>query len=348
MNMPPVVSASSILSFPSEDKIKEFSSNEQHQLVEKEPESTMVTPPAVSASSILHFPSEVKIEESSSENQKDHVAVEETGSNVRNTRYSLRLKAAAVAKKVEDAAQIPSQYTESLGTDSGFETGSDLSVTPAFPPQTASHAPQLDLDHPDHSDPLDSEEDTLRDTQNTQNSSSNNKKVRSKQTKHAQTNLISNSLLCKCAICDNNNGDLIGCGGHCFQSFHLDCLGIINTPGTGFVCDECILTPTVCFKCKKVASEDGDELVACGQQHCDKHYHLSCVRSIKTFTISKETNLSSCGLHLCAKCTYTETSLNTTKLLQCIRCPLALHKVTCLVAGCEVLNDKQMNLLPTP
>ena len=153
---------------------------------------------------------------------------------------------------------------------------------------------------------------------------------------------------CKCAICDNNNGDLIGCGGHCFQSFHLDCLGIINAPSTGFVCDECILTPTVCFKCKKVASEDGDELVACGQQHCDKHYHLSCVRSIKTFTISKETNLSSCGLHLCAKCTYTETSLNTTKLLQCIRCPLALHKVTCLVAGCEVLNDKQMICYPTP
>ena len=211
---------------------------------------------------------------------------------------------------------------------------SDKNIVPAFLPPTASHAPQLDLDHPDHSDPLDSEEDTLRDTQN---SSSNNKKVHSKQAKNAQTNLISNSLLCKCAICDNN-GDLVSC----FQSFHLDCLGIINAPGTGFVCDECILTPTVCFKCKKVASEDGDDLVACGQQHCDKHYHLSCVRLIKTFTISKETNLSSCGLHLCAKCTYTETSLNTTKLLQCIRCPLALHKVTCLVAGCEVLNDKQM------
>ena len=153
--------------------------------------------------------------------------------------------------------------------------------------------------------------------------------------------LTSTSTEWICGICDGE-GDLVTCNGHCFRSFHLDCLGIISIPHSGFVCDECLLTPTVCFVCKKADLENAESLMSCYQVFCDKQYHLSCVQSMKNFQINTEKRTLSCGLHHCAKCSYNEKSYGPSKLIQCIRCPLSLHKSTCLVAGCVVLNDKNM------
>ena len=41
-----------------------------------------------------------------------------------------------------------------------------------------------------------------------------------------------------CLICANPGGDVINCTGVCSGSYHVDCLGLKQTP-EGFLCDEC-------------------------------------------------------------------------------------------------------------
>ena len=263
-------------------------------------------------------------------------------------RYPTRRKRVEPLKKSEEVISLSSQLTDSQTTDSGFETGSDMSATPvllATPNLTTATTqpnPMLDIE------PLNSVENIFivkfeypSNKREDVSSKSNSFKKSVKPTKLVPIwQTASNLIGAKCCICDSNGGCLATCNGHCFQAFHLDCLGIMAPPSTGFCCDECLITPTVCFQCNKEDNPTGESLVACNHGDCGKHYHLSCVHSIKTFVIN-DTKLV-CGLHSCAKCTGTETSLTTVKLLQCIRCPLALHKMSCLMAGCEILDDKHM------
>ena len=255
-------------------------------------------------------------------------------------RYPIRRwqKTAPRFMKADDSVPLSAHLMDSQ--DSGFETGSDLSVTPILQVvSTAITDQSQSIGFPD------------KQVANSNRGTMKHPSVRkSKATGKKSSTPLSHKgegkerlLICsvKCGICDaEDEKNLVICNGHCFQGFHLDCLGIVRPPTTGFYCDECLTTPTVCFQCKKSESPLGDALLPCTHSECDKHYHLSCVRLAKTFVINEKK--FECGLHSCAKCTGTKTTLTTTAMLQCIRCPVALHKTTCLVAGCEILSDREM------
>lgn len=144
----------------------------------------------------------------------------------------------------------------------------------------------------------------------------------------------------ECAVCDSD-GDVILCNGHCSHAFHVDCLGLVSVP-VNFTCDECLTSSALCFVCKEAKLTE--ETLLCSHANCTKSYHPSCVSSLKTFQVDLQKGKLVCGLHKCAKCTCTDsTSISSSsKLLQCVKCPLALHKSKCLIAGCEVLDDKLM------
>ena len=77
---------------------------------------------------------------------------------------------------------------------------------------------------------------------------------------------------------------------------------------------------------------------------CSKLYHLACIEGNKLVTFDERKKRSfTCPLHVCARCTSIGTSkVNHYNLIQCINCPLALHKPDCLVAGCEMLGQMHM------
>lgn len=143
-----------------------------------------------------------------------------------------------------------------------------------------------------------------------------------------------------CSICDEKDSDLLLCQGLCYHTFHLDCLGIIRVPDGRFVCDECLTTSGQCYACKK---SDGD-LRKCSKPRCGKLYHPACIEASKLFAFDpKAKDTFACPLHTCARCTSIGLSKsNHSALLQCIKCPLALHKPDCLVAGCEVIDQTHM------
>ena len=145
-----------------------------------------------------------------------------------------------------------------------------------------------------------------------------------------------------CAICDASDSDLLACQGHCFQAFHVDCLGLIQPPSFQFVCDECQTVSKQCFVC----SQSEGVLEVCAKPKCSKFYHRSCIQKNELFVFDGVKNTFTCPLHSCAKCVCND--LDTTvapkgsALVQCIKCPLALHKPHCLIAGCNMVTGTQM------
>ena len=147
------------------------------------------------------------------------------------------------------------------------------------------------------------------------------------------------SKLRTCSICDCEDTDLLTCIGVCMNSFHLDCLGIMERPTSSFLCDECLISTGNCFVCGKL---HGGELRKCSKPKCSKLYHLDCIKDNKLFQFGKSSCFT-CPLHTCAKCSSIGVSaVNSSTLLQCIKCPFALHKPDCLVAGCEPINSTHM------
>lgn len=142
-----------------------------------------------------------------------------------------------------------------------------------------------------------------------------------------------------CSICDCEGSDLM-CQGHCLNSFHMDCLGLVVEPSFKFVCDECLVSSGMCFVCGK---SQGD-VKKCSKPKCSKLYHPECIQGNKLFQHGSGKSPSFiCPLHVCAKCTSIGVStVNHANLLQCIKCPLALHTPDCLVAGCEVVDQTRM------
>lgn len=144
-----------------------------------------------------------------------------------------------------------------------------------------------------------------------------------------------------CSICECEDTDLLVCQGHCSNSFHLDCLGLVENPSFNFVCDECLIFSGTCFVCSKAHGE----VQQCSKSKCSKLYHLECINNNKLFQFGKASSFI-CSLHVCAKCTsiggLSSCSVQSRSLLQCVKCPLALHQPDCLVAGCEVLDHSHM------
>ena len=145
-----------------------------------------------------------------------------------------------------------------------------------------------------------------------------------------------------CAICDASDSNLLACQGHCFQIFHVDCLGLIQPPSFQFVCDECQTVSKQCFVC----SQSEGPLEVCAKPKCSKFYHRSCIQNSELFVFDSVKNTFTCPLHSCAKCVCndldTMVAPKGSVLVQCVKCPLALHKPHCLIAGCNMVTGTQM------
>ena len=147
-----------------------------------------------------------------------------------------------------------------------------------------------------------------------------------------------NQLQGVCAICDEDGTDMLVCNGHCANMFHIDCLGLMAAPLFKFVCDECLMDTGKCFVC----SQPG-ELVKCSKSKCPKLYHLSCINNNKLFVFDERKKKFTCPLHTCGRCASIGVpDPPSTNLVQCTKCPLALHKSHCLIAGCELLSSTNM------
>ena len=146
----------------------------------------------------------------------------------------------------------------------------------------------------------------------------------------------------ECVICDSTDSNLLACQGHCCQLFHIDCIGLMRPPRTHFVCDECQTSAKECFVC----SLSVGTLEKCFKPKCTKFYHRSCVQDNSLFVFDSHKNKFTCPLHSCAKCVCKELdpalSPSGSTLVQCVRCPLALHSPHCLIGGCNVISRTQM------
>ena len=141
-----------------------------------------------------------------------------------------------------------------------------------------------------------------------------------------------------CAICSDRDTGLLLCEGVCQLTFHLDCIGLMQAPSFKFVCDECVMASACCFMCKKPGS-----LYKCSRPNCSKMYHLECAERNPLFVKKNKSTSFVCPLHSCSRCTSIGAPTTVPEgLLQCVRCPLSLHRSSCLVAGCEALNSFQM------
>ena len=145
-----------------------------------------------------------------------------------------------------------------------------------------------------------------------------------------------------CNICDDSGTNLLACQGSCFQTFHLDCLGLVQPPSLQFVCDECQTESKQCFVCLK----PDDSLQLCSKPKCRKFYHLSCIGGNSLFIFDSQKTKFMCPLHSCARCACNKLEdvgpPKGSSLVQCIKCPLALHRPHCLIAGCNLLTPTQM------
>ncbi|GAB5367242.1 hypothetical protein AAMO2058_001213100, partial [Amorphochlora amoebiformis] len=186
-------------------------------------------------------------------------------------------------------------------------------------------------------------------------------------------------------ICDkcNKPGSLLLCDNHCERGFHLHCLGEEAQPlpqeGTMWQCVECAAQVHRCFACKKVGrvetldgpsvripdafvpsqtrqsaieqlklSVEGlpDPVRRCSVSTCGRYYHLECIAAHSSARWIGDVSLGyssfRCPLHYCAVC---EKSGNSKHLLNCVRCPNALH-VSCLEKNQYTRLTKKFMLCP--
>lgn len=126
-----------------------------------------------------------------------------------------------------------------------------------------------------------------------------------------------------CTVCEKPD-DLLTCGGVCNSSYHKDCLKS-EAPAEKFICEKCSTGNHTCFICNKT-----DNVIKCSSQNCGKFYHLDCIK-----TLDSKINGDSfvCPLHYCNVCGITKSSNSKKRLTCCVRCPVAYHTGTCIVAG---------------
>ncbi len=299
-----------------------------------------------SSSNVLHLEEELDSSHpTSSSNREGDVVGEEGVKRIRkaNTRYSESLNPAAVRgkRRTRNSSAVQSISSADAAGSSANESCSELSTTGLTiltPPCSCSdteYAPSVDLEF---DTPLVPPADLRPTSSRSQGQSSSSKERRKSKQMDSGVASTAESQLTVCSICDCVDTDLLMCTGHCMNSFHLDCLGLVEAPNFKFICDDCLVSSGTCFLCGKAHGE----VRKCSRPKCSKLYHLECIQDNKLFQVGKTSSFV-CPLHICAKCSSIGIStVNHSNLLQCIKCPLALHKPDCLVAGCEVIDHSRM------
>lgn len=252
------------------------------------------------------------------------------------TKYSQPPTSFSAEKSRRNSTVLKNIATSATGiaSASANDTSSEVSTTSltaflATPPCSSSdESPSVDFEFDNHAE----EPGGVGTIQSSSSMLKEKKKVKQ------SLPSVSDSKLGVCSICDCEGSDLV-CGGHCMNSFHMDCLGLMEEPRFKFKCDECLISSGTCFICGK----GHGEVKKCNKSKCSKLYHLECIQGNKLFQRMGKSPSFTCPLHVCAKCTSIDVStVNHSNLLQCVKCPLALHKPDCLVAGCEVIDQSRM------
>jgi len=137
-----------------------------------------------------------------------------------------------------------------------------------------------------------------------------------------------------CTICEDG-GLLLMCDGPCMRSFHTNCLGMPDMPEEDeeWSCPDCAAEKHLCLLCG-VAGLDNFEILKCSSSKCGRFYHLACLQKDRRPVLKKEIKepdgeiitTFKCPLHVCRLCLKgTGIRMHQGKLLNCLRCPTALH-----------------------
>ncbi|KAK7141092.1 hypothetical protein R3I93_015294 [Phoxinus phoxinus] len=133
-----------------------------------------------------------------------------------------------------------------------------------------------------------------------------------------------------CQVCEKT-GELLLCEGQCCGAFHLQCIGLTETPKGRFICQECKTGVHTCFVCKK----PDKEVRRCMIPVCGKFYHMECILKHSP-TIAQNRGFR-CSLHVCLSCYITNPAnpgISKGRLTRCVRCPVAYHANDyCMAAG---------------
>lgn len=133
-----------------------------------------------------------------------------------------------------------------------------------------------------------------------------------------------------CQVCEKT-GELLLCEGQCCGAFHLQCIGLTETPKGRFVCHECKTGVHTCFVCKK----PDKEVRRCMIPVCGKFYHMDCIMKYSP-TVAQSRGFR-CSLHVCLACYITNPAnpgISKGRLTRCVRCPVAYHANDyCMAAG---------------
>ncbi|XP_050983616.1 histone-lysine N-methyltransferase NSD2 isoform X2 [Labeo rohita] len=133
-----------------------------------------------------------------------------------------------------------------------------------------------------------------------------------------------------CQVCEKT-GELLLCEGQCCGAFHLQCIGLTETPKGRFICQECKTGVHTCFVCKK----PDKEVRRCMIPVCGKFYHMECI--LKHSPTVAQNRGFRCSLHVCLACFITNPAnpgISKGRLTRCVRCPVAYHANDyCMAAG---------------
>uniref|UniRef100_A0A8C9SWD9 Histone-lysine N-methyltransferase, H3 lysine-36 specific n=1 Tax=Scleropages formosus TaxID=113540 RepID=A0A8C9SWD9_SCLFO len=137
-------------------------------------------------------------------------------------------------------------------------------------------------------------------------------------------------------VCETT-GELLLCEGQCYGAFHLECIGLSETPQGRFLCQECATGVHTCFVCKK----PGTDVNRCTVAVCGKFYHGECITKYAPAVLQDRG--FRCSLHACLSCYITNPanpSISKGRLTRCVRCPVAYHANDyCMAAGSVVLAN---------
>ncbi|XP_058654012.1 histone-lysine N-methyltransferase NSD3 isoform X4 [Onychostoma macrolepis] len=133
-----------------------------------------------------------------------------------------------------------------------------------------------------------------------------------------------------CQVCEKT-GELLLCEGQCCGAFHLQCIGLTETPKGRFICQECKTGVHTCYVCKK----PDKEVRRCMIPVCGKFYHMECILKYSP-TVAQNRGFR-CSLHVCLACFITNPAnpgISKGRLTRCVRCPVAYHASDyCMAAG---------------
>uniref|UniRef100_A0A673IMD0 Histone-lysine N-methyltransferase, H3 lysine-36 specific n=1 Tax=Sinocyclocheilus rhinocerous TaxID=307959 RepID=A0A673IMD0_9TELE len=126
-----------------------------------------------------------------------------------------------------------------------------------------------------------------------------------------------------CQVCEKT-GELLLCEGQCCGAFHLQCIGLTETPKGRFICQECKMGVHTCFVCKT----PDKEVRRCMIPVCGKFYHMECILKYSP-TVAQNRGFR-CSLHVCLACYITNPAnpgiSKGGSLLCCESCPAAFHR----------------------